>query len=104
RTDIRGSGWGLVLERARLHAARGEWERVVELLKNAWPPRDNEYYFLVERVNTGLLHGMALRKLGRESEAQGVWGSLLDTPEVAECFEDLEDETADTVMPLLVLR
>lgn len=104
RADIRGSGWGLVLERARLHAARGEWERVVELLKDAWPPRDHEYYFLVERVNTGLLHGVALRKLGRESAAQDVWGRLLDTPEVAECFADLEDETADTVMPLLVLR
>lgn len=102
--EVRGQSWGLVLERARLHAARDEWEQAEKLLARAWAQREDAEFLIEDQVRTALLYGLALQRLGREKESQEAYRAMLGHPQVQARFKAVEDLTSPQVMELLALR
>jgi hypothetical protein len=102
--EVSGQGWGLVLERARMYAHRGEWEKSRRMLERCWSQRSDPGFVLPEQVRVALLYGLTLRRLDREAEGQAIWSQMLQDKRIIARTKDVENVIADDLLELIILR
>lgn len=92
RPAVSGPALGLLLERARLHAYRQQWEQADQCLEQLLHAADLTAVPRITLIRSHLLRGFVLRHLERASDAQQAWRDGCARLELTEI--DL-DQTAD---------
>lgn len=103
KPEVKGKSYGLLLERARLHAHREQWDKALQLAEKCWVNRRHIDLELENRLHFALLYGIALQKLQRPEEAQAIYRKMREDPELVAALADVSNQAANDLLEILVL-